>query len=377
MTARLLPLLRFFFFSLTFLSPTTSFHFDNVATEMANMIVKSPLYGPISARAKSTMIETAQSAGIAWEDELERLENLCDWNDKLQLEMKHLPSSSSSFFPSYFKKPFHTYSDGNLGWLPAFEQRLGSAAVGVRNYPSLGSQGETFFRGTFPEAVSRIVGTRFRDTVQGLVVDAGCGTGTSSALLAEEYPSGQVLGIDASPFMIVVGRELLQEDGYSERVKLVTRKMEDTKLEDSSADVYSISLCLHECTAEATKRILKEARRVLKPNGILQIMEMDGGSPGFEKLRKNPFLFSLIASTEPHLKEYFEEVNSRLPELLEGAGFARGSLTHATSRHYALVASGRLRAGDKFEFQDERDLEFMSRSDEHMETMDKGRGVKG
>lgn len=45
-----------------------------------------------------------------------------------------------------------------------------------------------------------------------VVLDAGCGTGRVTALLAERVPSGHVIGVDASPSMIQRARETLGPD---------------------------------------------------------------------------------------------------------------------------------------------------------------------
>lgn len=51
------------------------------------------------------------------------------------------------------------------------------------------------------------------------VMDAGCGTGRLTALLAERVPRGKVVALDASPAMIDVARQELAS--FGERVRLV------------------------------------------------------------------------------------------------------------------------------------------------------------
>ncbi|HSJ17631.1 MAG TPA: methyltransferase domain-containing protein, partial [Solirubrobacterales bacterium] len=45
-----------------------------------------------------------------------------------------------------------------------------------------------------------------------LVLDAGCGSGRVTALLAERVPDGRVIGIDASESMVAKARETLGDD---------------------------------------------------------------------------------------------------------------------------------------------------------------------
>ena len=76
-------------------------------------------------------------------------------------------------------------------------------------------------------------------------------------------------------------------------------------LPDSSISLVSICLVLHELPPEAARAMFKEAYRVLQPGGCLALMEMDPDAPGYKKLRANPWLFSVLRSTEPYLDEYF------------------------------------------------------------------------
>jgi ubiquinone/menaquinone biosynthesis C-methylase UbiE len=65
-------------------------------------------------------------------------------------------------------------------------------------------------------------------------------------------------------------------------------------------------MCLvcHELPRDATKRIMEEAMRVLRPGGAIAIMEMDPNSAFVDKLRKNLFAFTALKSTEPYLDDY-------------------------------------------------------------------------
>ncbi|GMH83523.1 hypothetical protein TrVE_jg5565 [Triparma verrucosa] len=312
------------------------------------------------------MKETAESAGLDWEGEKVRVRGLRrDWEEAVLAETKSRSTSPSLYhYPDYYNKPFHTYTLGNLEFNAAFEQRLASAAVGVRNYPQYGAGGEEYFRSTYFDAIDRV--GDYESSAVNLAVDFGCGTGTSTEDLKRAFPAAEVVGVDLSPHMVVVGRELV-----SEEVTLLNMPMESTDFEDESVDVVSIQLVFHELTLEASRKVLKEARRILKPEGRLCVMEMDGKSPGFKKLRANPFLFSIIGSTEPHLEEYFDQVDAGFSDLIEEAGFANLTFETATSRHFCAVASGKLGGPKEYEVQDNRDFEMMGRLDQHMKTMSK------
>ena len=74
---------------------------------------------------------------------------------------------------------------------------------------------------------------------------------------------------------------------------------EDTGLPDNYADVVSISLVPHEMPQEATRAMLREAYRIIKPGGAFSFMDMDPASPVFQGIVKQPITFALFKTTEP------------------------------------------------------------------------------
>ena len=76
----------------------------------------------------------------------------------------------------------------------------------------------------------------------------------------------------------------------------------------------------------------------------MAIMEMDPEAPGFEKLRSNALLFSLVRSTEPFLDQYFALASGgRLEQLARSVGFSVVRREAATGRHFSMVA---IKGGD-------------------------------
>lgn len=73
-----------------------------------------------------TLVFAVQKVGIDWDGEVTRLRGAQDWDAAL----RDLLAESSVEVPDYFTRPFHAYSDGNLCWDAAFEQRLASMSVG-------------------------------------------------------------------------------------------------------------------------------------------------------------------------------------------------------------------------------------------------------
>ncbi|CAN0269063.1 unnamed protein product [Ectocarpus fasciculatus] len=197
----------------------------------------------------------------------------------------------------------------------------------------------------------------------GLVVDLGCGSGTSTRYLAEQFPSaGKVVGVDLSPYMLLTGRFMQQEDESADpRVELEYGDAASTGLEDNSASLVSLSLVVHELSTEGRRSILAEAFRILRPGGSVSIMEMDPSAPGYIKLRKNPMLFSILRSTEPYLDVYFSEAGNIDAELQE-AGFTTVRKSGVTGRHMAVVGV----KGGTFDLR--ADFKQREKDDTHLQT---------
>ena len=69
------------------------------------------------------------------------------------------------------------------------------------------------------------------------VVDAGCGSGRVTRLIAERLPRGKVIGVDASPSMVEQAREALA--GYGDRVEIVLGDLTELLLAEPVDAVFS------------------------------------------------------------------------------------------------------------------------------------------
>ena len=320
-----------------------------IAQQLLDLALMSPLWKLILVpMARKNIVKTAQANGIQWIDSYQWLMSQngpwkeCN-NNNNNIESNYME------YPEFYTKEFHAYDKGNLCWDAAIEQELASRAVGARNFPEYGSNGEDAFRQSFENALVSL-GATVPDN--GVIVDLGCGTGTSTRRLASLFPQAKrIIGLDLSPYFIEVGKFLLQigpkgqdEGGpwvttieNDERIELSVGNALSTGLPDASVDIVNLSLVIHELPLSATCKVAEEALRILKPNGKLCISEMDFDSPAYAAQRSNAMLFSLLRSTEPYLDEYADGFPDFLKFLVEK--FQSVKITAATGRHYALVGT--------------------------------------
>jgi len=308
--------------------------------------------------ARQKIVDTGEANGIPWTNAYNWIQSQNGpWRDDIQYDTSHIPP--------YYKEAFHAYDEGNLCWDAALEQEIAGRAVGARNFPSFGEDGEDAFRNSFVTALDSIGASVPKDAV---ILDLGCGTGTSTRNLATLYPQAKsIIGIDVSPYFINVGRRLLElaPKSYKEGGDWVTTITPDNRITleigdatninmpDNSIDIISLNLVIHELPPEITISILNEAYRILKPKtGQIWINEMDYDSPAFSNQRSNALLFSLIRSTEPYLDVYADNFKGIL-DFMRGR-YEHVRITAATGRHFSMI--GLKQPGGKC-FEDVRFLE--------------------
>jgi SAM-dependent methyltransferase len=97
-------------------------------------------------------------------------------------------------------------------------------------------------------------------------LELGCGIGQMATALSNRFPGAEVWGIDTSAPMLRYAH--LRATQIGARVFYSQRLGEDTKFPDHYFDVVTVNALHHEVSPAATRAILKEVARILRPGGI-------------------------------------------------------------------------------------------------------------
>jgi SAM-dependent methyltransferase len=109
---------------------------------------------------------------------------------------------------------------------------------------------------------------------------------------------------------------------------------EATDLPAAAYDLITLQFVCHELPQDATRAVLAEAARLLRPGGVIALVDQD---PDSAVIRRLPApIATLLKSTEPYLEEYFR---LDLPAALQAAGFRNVLRSAADPRHRVLVAT--------------------------------------
>ena len=102
------------------------------------------------------------------------------------------------------------------------------------------------------------------------ILDIATGTGDFAIMLAKLNPD-KVIGLDISQGMLDVGIEKIKNKKLESLIDMVQGDSENMPFEDNTFDAITIGFGVR--NFENLDKGLQEVRRVLKPNGILAILE--------------------------------------------------------------------------------------------------------
>lgn len=141
------------------------------------------------------------------------------------------------------------------------------------------------------------------------ILDVGCGTGTLTILMSEACPGVTVTGLDGDPRVLATARRkapdlpIHWDAGFASQLPYP----------DAEFDRVVSSLVIHHLDTFTKHLAFAEARRVLKPDGVICVLDFADPQTTVDRL---------ISAGLRHLEETADNIDGRLPEFIADAGFS-------------------------------------------------------
>jgi ubiquinone/menaquinone biosynthesis C-methylase UbiE len=158
------------------------------------------------------------------------------------------------------------------------------------------------------------------------VLDICCGTGAVTLAFAEGCPGSRAIGYDFSHGML----RKAQEKNSTGRAIFIEGDAAALPFAESSFDVVTCSHALYELRGESRERALREMRRVVRPDGLVLIMEHEVPQRPFIRLL---FRIRMLSMGSVDAREFIRgglEPYERV--------FSRVSLSHSRSGKSRLMS---------------------------------------
>jgi len=330
------------------------------------VLAVEPLRQLLFWQARRLIIRTAEGRGIAWRQRREALRRAAE-------PLLAASSDPAVQPPAYYRARFHAYDQGNLCWAAACEAEQATDSMALRVWPEEPRLQPAEAQGRLRQAIFALLEPSLSGPLQ-RVLDLGCSVGVGTFALRswlqerqlaspQSVASGpaagasrpgpaardpgrvdppQVEGLDLSPQMLAVARvreaELREQappgaEGREAPIRWHHAAAEATGLPSAAYDLVTLQFVCHELPQAATRAVLVEVARLLRPGGVVALVDQD---PASEVIRRLPApVATLLKSTEPYLEDYFRlDLEAELVQ----AGFQAVRRGACDRRHRVLVA---------------------------------------
>ncbi len=232
----------------------------------------------------------------------------------------------TTHYPDYYLQNFHHQTDGYLGEQSAELYDL---------------QVEILFNGTADAMRRRLLkplkqalGNRHDRPLK--ILDVACGTGRTLKYLTATFPGASLHGLDLSPTYLAKAGQLLTTNGIK-LPQLIQGNAEQQPFQTNWFDALTCVYLFHELPAKVRQTVLAECFRVLKPGGVLIVMDSIqlSDQPAWESMFENfPVMFH-----EPYYRHYLTD---NIGDRLESIGFTEiTEQPHCFSKSWLAIKPAR------------------------------------
>lgn len=157
------------------------------------------------------------------------------------------------------------------------------------------------------------------------VLDLACSAGGASVGYAARFPDAEVHAIDVAPAMLRYGHLRAEAMG----LKVHFHQMDAAALgfEDDSFDLVVSHNMMHEVSRPMLERIFAEARRVVRPGGVVVHQDVPVKGADFSPFQKFMFSWQTRNNNEPFWDDF---TGADVPQVMREAGFAPDEVVETT-----------------------------------------------
>lgn len=172
---------------------------------------------------------------------------------------------------------------------------------------------------------------------RGLMLDLGTGPAQIPVLLCGRLPEARLVAIDLARHMLRLAEEHVARSGFADRIELRHMDAKDLAFADDSFDVVYSNTILHHIPDP--RPFLREARRVLRPGGVLLIRDLFRPAT-LERL--DALVAQHAAGANPYQRRLFAEslhaafTPEELRELCDTCGLDDAEVLIDSDRHASI-----------------------------------------
>jgi demethylmenaquinone methyltransferase/2-methoxy-6-polyprenyl-1,4-benzoquinol methylase len=177
------------------------------------------------------------------------------------------------------------------------------------------------------------------------ILDLGCGTGALTIRAAQK--AAKVKGIDINSQMLEIAQNRAAEANLAQNVELCEMGVAELGGEESeSYDIVMSGLCFSELTEDELAYTLREAKRILKPEGLLLIAD-EVRPKSISKMIFNWLIRIPLVTITYLITQTTTKAVKNLPEKVEKAGLAIQSIKLSKIEDFIELVGRRPKQGAK------------------------------
>jgi ubiquinone/menaquinone biosynthesis C-methylase UbiE len=159
------------------------------------------------------------------------------------------------------------------------------------------------------------------------ILDLGCSSGGATVGYAAAFPEAEVYGVDVAPGLLRYAH--LRAEAMGLKAHFHQMDAGDLSFEDESFDLVVSHNMMHEVSRASLDRIFREARRVLRPGGVVVHQDVPVKGSEFTPFERFIFAWQTRNNDEPFWDDFLA---TQAPDVMVEAGFSPDEVLETSVR---------------------------------------------